>query len=156
LILKFATGLCLASILACGSSAAYADVNVGQLSCASSTGTNVTADVSYYDLGLTSGTSSQGSGSGAGKVTFNPLEIHTSLDHFTQFLALAVSGQPFSACTLTSQVERVSVTYNLQLLAVSSVDAVAGDRGTSDAARGGYTDVKLSYGALQVQNNNAH
>ena len=72
------TLLGLASLVLCGASAAHAAV--GQLSCTSNTST-VTANISFYDLGLSNALNigSQSSGAGAGKVTFNPLEIHTAV-----------------------------------------------------------------------------
>jgi hypothetical protein len=147
------TLLGVASLFLCGASAAHAAV--GQLTCTSNTST-VTANLSFYDLGLsnTLNIGSQGSGAGAGKVTFNPLEIHTAVINFSQFLQAASSGATFSSCTLTTKTSGETVEYIFKLVAIASLDAIArsprteGDRPTS------YLDVKLNYGAVEVKTAN--
>ena len=146
-----ATILCLTVLLACGSSAASAAV--AQLSCAATTGAMLTANVSYYDVGLTQpvGIGSGSSGAGAGKVTFNPLHIHTSLANFVAFFEAAATGAAFSACTLTSRVGvNGTIEYDFKLVAVSSVDAIGQDTHADQDGPAAYTDVKLVFGALQV------
>lgn len=155
---NFASGLCLAAVLAIGPTVAHAAV--GRISCASSAGTTLSAEVSYYDLGLVSpiNVGSQSSGAGAGKVTFNPLEIHVSLDDFRQFFALATQGRGFESCALTSHVGASRIRYDFKLLELLSVDAVAGaatdDSGAKAGVPSAYTDVKFSYGAVRIQTDN--
>ncbi|HEX7158075.1 MAG TPA: hypothetical protein VF214_03615 [Edaphobacter sp.] len=144
------TFLGLASLIFCGASAAHAAV--GQLSCTSNSVT-ITANLSFYDLGLsnTSSIGSQSTGAGAGKVTFSPLEIHTAVINFQQFLQVAERGTAFSSCTLTTRTGGEAMEYKFSLVAISSLDAIARSPRDERDKPASYLDVKLMYGAVEVQ-----
>jgi hypothetical protein len=144
------TLLGLASLTLCGATIAHAAV--GQLSCTSNTST-ITANLSFYDLGLsnTLNIGSQSSGAGAGKVTFNPLEIHTTVINFAQFFQAAQNGAAFSSCTLTAKTNGEAVEYKLSLVAISSLDAIAASPRTAEDKPASYLDVKLVFGAVEVK-----
>jgi hypothetical protein len=137
------------TVLACGASAASADVI--KLSCTSAAGT-LTADVSSYDIGIAQSSSigSQGSGSGAGKVTFNPADIHIPLADFSTFLPFVEDGRPFTTCTLSHTTNGNRTTeYEFKPAAVSSIDAIGVSRADRDDAS--YADLKLVFGQLLVE-----
>jgi hypothetical protein len=143
----------LASILLYGSSVAHAAV--GQLTCTSNTSA-ITANLSFFDLGLvnTLNVGSQSSGAGAGKITFSPLEIHTSLVNFQQFFQAVTTGAAFSTCTLAVKANGNNIDYTLKIVAVASVDAIARSPRTDRDKSASYLDVKLNYGAIEVKTNN--
>jgi hypothetical protein len=128
------TLLGLASLTLLGATIAHAAV--GQLSCTSNTST-INANLSFYDLGLsnTLNIGSQSSGAGAGKVTFNPLEIHTAV----------------ISCTLTAKTNGEAVEYKFSLVAISSLDAIARSPRTAEDKPASYLDVKLIFGAVEVK-----
>ena len=142
----------LSSILLFGSSVAHAAV--GQLTCTSNSST-ITGNVSFFDLGLVNNPNigSQTSGAGAGKVTFNPLEIHTSLVNFQQFFQALATGAAFSSCTLAVRANGNHIDYTFKLVAVASVDAIARSPRTDRDQPASYLDVKLNYGAIEVNTN---
>jgi hypothetical protein len=144
------TLLGLASLTLCGATIAHAAV--GQLSCTSNTST-ITANLSFYDLGLSNTLSigSQSPGAGAGKVTFNPLEIHTAVINFAQFFQVAQNGGAFSSCTLTAKTNGEAVEYKFSLVAISSLDAIARSPRTAEDKPASYLDVKLAFGAVEVK-----
>jgi hypothetical protein len=144
------TLLGLASLTLCGATIAHAAV--GQLSCTSNTST-ITANLSFYDLGLsnTLNIGSQSSGAGAGKVTFNPLEIHTAVINFAQFFQVAQNGATFNSCTLTAKTNGEAVEYKFSLVAISSLDAIASSPRTTEDKPASYLDVKLIFGAVEVK-----
>jgi hypothetical protein len=137
--------------LALSSAAAHAAA-VGQLSCTSNTAT-ITANLSFYDLGLanTLNIGSQSSGAGAGKVTFNPLEIHTAVINFAQFFQAEQNGAAFSSCTLSAKTNGEAVEYKFSLVAISSLDAIAQSPRTAEDKPASYLDVKLAFGAVEVK-----
>lgn len=138
-----------AAVLGC-SAAAFADV--GELSCTSAAGATITANVTYYDIGLTpSSTGDESKGAGAGKITFNPVVLHLPLADFLTFVQPAEEGTTFSACKLTTQEGRTTIQYDFKLVAVASIDAVseAGSAGRNGAFS--YTDLKLTFGSLEIQ-----
>ena len=147
------TLLGLASLVLCGASVAHAAV--GQLSCTSNTST-VTANISFYDLGLSNALNigSQSSGAGAGKVTFNPLEIHTAVINFSQFFQAASNGGTFTSCTLTTKTNGDTVEYKFSLVSIASLDAIARSPRTTGDKPASYLDVKLNYGAVEVKTAN--
>jgi hypothetical protein len=140
----------LASLFLSGASIAHAAV--GQLSCTSNTST-ITANLSFYDLGLsnTPNIGSQSSGAGAGKVTFNPLEIRTAVINFSQFFQAAQNGATFSSCTLTAKNNGETVEYKFSLVAISSLDAIARSPRKAEDKPASYLDVKLAFGAVEVK-----
>jgi type VI protein secretion system component Hcp len=141
----------LASLALWGASVAHAAV-VGQLACASNTA-NITANISFYDLGLsnTLNIGSQSSGAGAGKVTFNPLEIHTAVVNFSQFFQHLASGGTFSSCTLVTRTNGETVEYTFTLVGITSLDAIARSPHTEGDMPASYLDVKLNFGSVQVK-----
>jgi hypothetical protein len=144
------TLLGLASLTLFGATIAHAAV--GQLSCTSNTST-ITANLSFYDLGLSNTLSigSQSSGAGAGKVTFNPLEIHTAVINYAQFFQVAQNGATFNSCTLTAKTNGEAVEYKFSLVAISSLDAIARSPRTPEDKPASYLDVKLAFGAVEVK-----
>jgi hypothetical protein len=146
------TLLGLASLTLLGTTIAHAAV--GQLSCTSNTAT-INANLSFYDLGLAStlsiGSQSPGAGAGAGKVTFNPLEIHTAVINFAPFFQAAQSGATFSSCTLSAKTNGEAVEYKFSLVAISSLDAIASSPRTTEDKPASYLDVKLTFGAVEVK-----
>jgi len=143
------TLLGLASILVVGT--AVAQAAVGQLTCTSSAST-ITANLSYYDFGFanTLNIGSSSSGAGAGKVTFSPLEVHTSLINFLPFFKAVTTGATFSSCTLATKTGGNSIDYTFRLVAVSSVDAIARSPRAPNNQPAAYLDVKMAFGAVEV------
>jgi hypothetical protein len=124
---------------------------VGQMSCTSSA-SNLTFNVSYFDLGVTQtlniGTST--TGAGAGKVTFQPLVVNTSFAPFQSLFNAAVAAKAFESCTLTTKNSTGEVIeFTLKPVAVKEVDAIA-QSASADAVRTAYTQVTLEYGSVQV------
>jgi hypothetical protein len=142
------TFLGLASLIFCGASVAHAAV--GQLSCTSNSAT-ITANLSFYDLGLSNTVNGESTGAGAGKATFSPLEIHTSVINFQQFFQAAERGTAFSSCTLTTKIGAETMEYKFSLVAISSLDAIARSPRNDRDKPASYLDVKLMYGAVEVQ-----
>jgi len=137
----------------CGSSTQAA---VAQLVC-SSNSTTITANLSFVDIGITiaSGSGSGSSGAGAGKATLNPLEVHTAAANFPVFFQNAAQGTIFTSCTVTTNVAAGSIVYNLKTVQITSVDAIARAARSTDEKPANYTDVKLTYAALEVISNSA-
>ena len=146
--------LCFATILVCGSSSAHAAI--AQLTCSSTNGSSLSTNVSYYNLGVANSTSiaGQGSGAGAGKVVFNPLVVHISLANFQKLLPAVVAGSTFSACTLISHTGGTTLQYDLRLVTISSIDAIAEAPRTDQDQPSAYAKVSFQYGDLQVHTSN--
>lgn len=125
---------------------------VGTLACTSSAGM-VKFNVSYFNFGVTNtlNIGSQSGGAGAGKVTFQPLEVHAALSTFASLMDAAATGQAFQSCTLSTTFgDGSQAEFEFKLVAISSLSASASMPARSgDAAR--YTDVNLVYGAVQVK-----
>jgi Type VI secretion system effector, Hcp len=137
-------------ILLSAASAASA-VPVGQMSCTSSAQT-LTFNISYFDLGVTQTVNigSASGGAGAGKVTFQPLVVHTSFAPFQSLFAAVEAGSHFETCTLTTKNSTGEVIeFTLKIVAISQVDAIA-QSPTADSARTAYTQVNFVYGSVQV------
>ncbi len=139
---------CLLLTVVCGSSTQAA---VGQLVCSSSS-TTITVNLSFVDIGITIASSS-GSGSGAGKTTLNPLEVHTAAANFPVFFQNGAQGTIFTSCTVTTNAAAGSIVYNLKMVQITSVDAIARAARSTDEKPANYTDVKLTYSALEVISN---
>ena len=108
--------------------------------------------MSSYDVGLaqSSNIGSQGSGSGAGKVTFNPADIHVPLADFPTFLPFVEDGRLFTTCTLShTTTGNRTIEYEFKPAAISSIDAIGGNGADRDDVS--YADVKLEFGQLLVQ-----
>jgi hypothetical protein len=122
---------------------------VAQMSCSSGAQT-LTFNVSYFDLGATQTAGSGSSGAGAGKITFQPLVVHTSFAPFQSLFAAAEGGSHFENCTLTTKNSTGEVIeFLLKLVSVKQVDAIA-QSATADSARTAYTEVNFEYGTIQV------
>jgi hypothetical protein len=123
---------------------------VGTLSCSGSAG-SVKFNVSFFTFGLDQGQNigSQSGGAGAGKVQFQPLEVHAALSTFAT-LAPAL-GKSFETCKLTAKENDGSQTeFEFKLVAVASLTAAASQAPENgDPAR--FTDVQLEYGAVEVK-----
>jgi hypothetical protein len=139
----------LAFILACGSSAHAA---IAQLVCTSSS-TTISVNLSYVDLGVSVMGSSPGSGSGASKVQFIPLEVHTASVNFPLFFQNAAQGTIFTSCTVSTNAAGGSFVYNIRQVQIASVEAIARSARNVDERPANYTDVKLTYTALEVVSN---
>jgi hypothetical protein len=133
--------------------------SIGTLTCTTVPGetiatSTVTSQVSSYAVGVQNVPNVGGgsTGSGGGKVTFTA-DLHISLSKFTAFLPLAEAGMAFQQCTLVATAGNgVMATYTFQMVAISSVTAVAaGGNGSNTTA---YTDLQLQYGALTVSMTN--
>jgi hypothetical protein len=135
------------AVLACGASAAFADVI--KLSCTSTSG-SLTSNVSSYDIGLaqSSNIGSASTGAGAGKVTFNPIDIHVPLAEFSTFLPFVEDGRLFTTCTLSHTTGNRTTEYEFKPVAISSLDAIGGSGADSNVS---YADLKLVFGQLLVQ-----
>ena len=125
---------------------------VGTLTCTGSTG-QVKFNISYFTFGITAPTDigSGSSGAGAGKVTFQPLEIHAALSTFSTLAVPASNGENFQTCNLTSTFNDGSQTqFEFKLVLISSLTAAASmPAQPNEPAR--YTDVKFAYGAVEVK-----
>ena len=131
---------------------------VGTLTCtAASSGSSVTAQVSWYNVTVqdTSSIGTASGGNGAGRVTFSPVELHVSLSKFSEFLPFAETGKLFQQCQLVALAPNgVTSTYTFSPVAVVSVSAVASSSANGDHAAA-YTDVQLQYGTLGASFSNA-
>ena len=139
-----------ASLLLCSSLAANA-APLGTFTC--SGGSNdISAKVSFYDLGLDSPTTVANSGSGAGKVAQQPLRFHTGSAQFSSFLPLASSGSVIARCTLTAQLaDGSTVQYVFKQVTITAVKALAGTLRDEDNQPSAFTAVHATFGSLDVQ-----
>jgi hypothetical protein len=136
-------------ILVCGSSAHAA---IAQLVCTSSS-TTISVNLSYVDLGVSVMISAPGSGAGAGKVQFIPLDVHTASVNFPVFFQNAAQGTIFTSCTGSTNAAGGSFVYNIRQVQIASVEAIARSARSADERPANYTDVKLTYAALEVISN---
>jgi hypothetical protein len=119
---------------------------VGSLSCTTNTG-DITFKVSFFTFGLTQtlniGTSS--GGTGAGKATFQPLEVHAALSTFATLLVPAVQGVAMQNCMLTTAMSDGSTTtFEFKPVAIKALTVVAEKTGTTETPAQ-YTDVQFEY-----------
>lgn len=125
-------------------------VSVGTLTCGDAA-QQVRMDVSYYNFASQVNLGSQSSGAGAGKVVFEPFEIHTSLGEFPVLEQLMNTGEHFNTCTLvTNGGKHERAMFEFALVAVASVSAVGEVPAREDAMPSQYTDVKFEYGAMKA------
>jgi hypothetical protein len=124
---------------------------VGSLSCTGANGNDTSFNVSYFNFGVSnSGAGSQGSGAGAGKITYQPLEVHASLGTFEKLIAAAEGLSHFEDCKLTTtQPDGNTVGYEFRAVIVKSLTAV-GERTSTTETPAQYTDVQLEYGDIRV------
>lgn len=126
-------------------------VPVGTLTCSTSTD-ELKFNVSYFTFGLLNQDSigSSSSGAGAGKVTFQPLEVHAALSTFGSLVSTASDGTHLESCSLTTRLaDGTRATFLFKLLAIQSLTVVASSTGNrTEPAQ--YTDIKFLYGAVQV------
>jgi len=138
--------------LGLSASAAYARP-VGTLTCTSSSAGQLKFNVSYFNFGLqnTLNIGSQSSGAGAGKVTFQPLEVHASLSTFSSLMTQAANGTALQSCLLNTTLSDGSqAEFDFKLVVIASLNAVASMPAQSnEPAR--YTDVNFEYGAIEVR-----
>ena len=139
---------CVALMLAWSASPAHAAV--GTLTCTSNTG-NITANLSYFDLGFSRPITVGGAGTGVGgRVTDTPLEIHTSLVNFQEFFNAVERNQELSKCVLTTQAGGETIEFTFKIVAVTSADAIAQSPRTAEGTPAAYLDVKLVYNQVAV------
>ena len=125
---------------------------VGTLACTGSTG-QIKFNVSFFTFGVEDplNIGSQSSGAGAGKVTFQPLEVHAALSTFASLVGPATEGKDFQSCILTTAFgDGAQSEFEFKLVVISSLAAAA----SSPAQQGEparYTDVKFEYGAVEVK-----
>jgi hypothetical protein len=148
----FFAGMC--TLLLCLPSLAHAKT-VGTLTCTASTG-QVKFNVSFFTFGLvqTLNIGSQSSGAGAGKATFQPLEVHAALSTFSSLVEAAGAGTAFENCILTTSFNDGSTTeFEFKLVAIKQLTVVASMQAqTNEPAH--YTDMQFEFGAVQVKNAN--
>ena len=104
-----------------------------------------------FDVEQTLNIGSQSSGSGAGKITFNPFSITRHVDKSSPTLFLhCASGTPFKTAKLTVTPEGANapfITYLMKLVAIKTI-AVQGNQ------HGGplpLENVSFEYGGLQIK-----
>ena len=127
-------------------------VPVGTLSCSTAT-QEIKFNVSYFTFGVAEPTStgSSTSGAGAGKVTFQPFDVHAALSTFGSLVDPASEGTHIVSCTLTTTFsDGTQATFVFRELAIQSLTAVASMTGNrTDPAR--YTDVQFVYASIEVK-----
>lgn len=140
----------IAGAVLAGLSAVSQAAPAGSMACTGGPG-NVTFNVSFFDLGITSpATTGTGSGGAAGKVTLQPLVIHAALGTFPSLFEVGVTGGHFTTCTLTTQASNgEQIKFLLKPVAVDSVKAIASSAG-GHALRFAFTEVQMEYGSVEV------
>lgn len=145
----FVLGVCVLGLSAATS--AYARP-VGTLNCTTSAG-QIKFNVSYFNFGVqnTLSIGSASSGAGAGKITFQPLEVHAALSTFSSLLPALSTGGVIQSCLLnTTMGDGSPVEFEFKLVALASLNAVASmPAQNSEPAR--YTDANFEYGAVEVR-----
>lgn len=125
---------------------------VGSFSCTGSSNA-VSFNVSYFTFGLdqTLNIGSQSGGAGAGKVTFQPLELHAALTAFQPLVLPTAQGQPFDTCALVlNERDGSSTEFDFKLVAISSL-TVEASSSAQDGNPAKYTEIKMAYGAVKVK-----
>ncbi len=119
---------------------------VGSLSCTTSNG-DIKFNVSFFTFGVAE-TLNIGSGSsdaGAGKATFQPLEVHAALSTFATLLLPAVQGVAMENCMLTTAMpDGSTTTFEFKPVAIKALTVVAEKTGTTETPAH-YTDVQFEY-----------
>ena len=123
---------------------------VGSLTCVTNNG-DLTFKVSYFTFGLTETLSTGTTGVGAGKATFQPLEVHAALSTFAMLLTPAREGTTIQSCTLSTPDSVGGLTeFEFKPLAIKLLTVVAEKTGTSNTPAQ-YTDVQFEYLAVEVK-----
>jgi hypothetical protein len=146
----------LCSVLLGAVTVCHAAQHAGAMVCTGSAG-NLSFNVSFFDIGVSNSlsTGSESGGAGAGKVTFQPLVIHTALSTFTSLWQVAAEGSHFTTCTLKTQDSSGgNIEFTLNLVAVQSVNAIASSAG-GDFPRYAFVKADLEFGSIQVRTSGA-
>lgn len=125
---------------------------VGSLSCTTNTG-DIKFNVSFFTFGVTQtlNLGSSSSGAGAGKATYQPLEVHAALSTFATLLVPAVQGVAMQSCTLTTTLSDGSAaTFEFKPVAIKELTAVGEKTGTNETPAQ-YTDVQFEYLNVEVK-----
>jgi type VI protein secretion system component Hcp len=151
--------IALCSLVLSSAAVSHTAQPAGAMVCAGSAGT-LTLPVSFFDVGVSSGTGSASSGAGAGKVTFQPFVVHVPLSHFTSLYQAVVAGTHFSTCTLTTQDSSgANIEFVLSLVSIQNVNAVASSA-AGESPRYAYVKAEMQFGGITVQTsagaNDAH
>lgn len=121
---------------------------VGSLSCTTTNG-DLAFNVSYFTVGITVPPPSSG-GVGAGKPTFQPLEVHAALATFETLLTSTSSGTHFDNCTLTTTLsDGATGKFVFKTVEIKSLTAVA-ERTGSNETPARYTDIEFDYLQIEV------
>ncbi|MGP8252088.1 MAG: hypothetical protein ACLQHF_08645 [Terracidiphilus sp.] len=130
-------------------------VPVGSLSCTTNTG-DIKFNVSFFTFGLTQTLNiGTGAGGGAGKATFQPLEVHAALSTFALLLVPAIDGSVMQSCTLTTAMpDGSTTTFEFKPVAIKALTVVAERTGTTETPAQ-YTDVQFEYDEVQVKTTSA-
>jgi hypothetical protein len=126
---------------------------IGSLSCTTSNSGDIKFNVSFFTFGLTdtANIGSAGTGTGAGKATFQPLEVHAALSTFATLLVPAVQGSVLQNCTLTTAMpDGSTTTFEFKPVAIKALTAVAERTGTTETPAQ-YTDVQFEYLNVEVK-----
>ena len=117
---------------------------VGSLSCASNAG-DIKFNVSYFTFGVTETAGSASSGAGAGKATFQPLEVHAALSTFSTLFLPAVQGVAMHNCMLTTAMtDGSTTTFEFKPVSIKMLTVVAERAGTTETPAQ-YIDVQFEY-----------
>ncbi len=126
---------------------------VGSLSCTTSNSGDIKFNVSFFTFGLTQtaniGTGT--SGGGAGKATYQPLEVHAALSTFAMLLVPAVQGSVMQNCMLTTAMpDGSTTTFEFKPVVIKVLTVVAERTGTTETPAQ-YTDVQFEYADVLVK-----
>lgn len=117
---------------------------IGSLTCVTNNG-DITFNVSYFTFGITETAGNPGTGTGAGKATFQPLEVHAALSTFATLIGPTREGSEIRTCTLTTAMSDGSSTvFEFKPLIIKALTVVAEKSGARDT-RVQYTDVQFAY-----------
>ena len=115
---------------------------IATITCTGST--PITANLSYFDIGITNPIPSASSGAGAGKATLKPILLHTGLVQFPHFFQLAITGATLQQCVITTTSANGSqVKFTLKDGIVQSTDAVSQHGRTLTDEPASYVEVSL-------------
>jgi hypothetical protein len=115
--------------------------------------TDVTANVSAFDISMvnTETTGSQSSGAGAGKVTFQTAQLTVGFSNFKEFSLRVADGGTFQTCTLYAKLDNGdSIHYSFRSVIFTSVAAVASSAVNQSQPDVAYAALTLSHGGLFI------
>lgn len=132
-------------------------------SCDSASPLSITPVSFNFSLNQTLNIGSQGSGAGAGKVTFSTLTVKFRMDkNYLQLMQDVESGAHYSACTLTETTQSLgkggaastTYTWDFRLVAPASVTLIGSDGSNTDSGGTnvptGYVEAGFEYGAVRA------